>query len=64
MVVEPPAKRGVSGDLCVPDTQVGVGRVVSEAVLARATLDQRNSLTAKALISEQRCGSCLSAVTT
>jgi hypothetical protein len=60
MVVEPLAERGVGGDLSIPDAQVGVGRVVPQAVLSRATLDQRDPLTAEALISEESCGGRLS----
>jgi hypothetical protein len=59
MVVEPLAERGVGGDLGIPDAQVRVGRVIPEAVLPRATLDQRDPLTAEALISEESCGGSL-----
>jgi hypothetical protein len=60
MVVEPLAEQGVGGDLGIADAQVGVGRVVPEAVLSRATLDQRDPLTAETLVSEESCGSNLS----
>ena len=59
MIVEPPSKRGVCGELRIADAQIGIGRVVSEAVFARATLHQRHPLTAQPLVSEQSCGSAL-----
>ena len=39
MVVKPPSKSRVSGDLSVSDAEIGIGGVVSEAVFSRATLN-------------------------
>ena len=39
MVVEPPSKSGMSSDLSVPDAEVRVGKIVSEAVLTGAPLN-------------------------
>ena len=54
MIVKPLAERGVGGDLGVPHAQIRVQGIVAQAVFARAALDQRDSLTAQAIIGEQR----------
>jgi hypothetical protein len=39
VIIELPAKRCMSGDLGVPDPEIGMRRVIPQPVLARATLD-------------------------
>jgi hypothetical protein len=59
VIVKPPAKGGVSGDLGIAHAKIGINGVVSESILARAALDLRNTLPAKAFVGNERGGSGL-----
>jgi hypothetical protein len=57
VIVELLAKRGMCGDLGVPDPKIGMRRIVPQSVLSRATLDLRHAFASQALVSEQGGGS-------
>src|ERR1700722_19913072 len=57
VIVELLAKRGMCGDLGVPDPEIGMRRIVPQPVLARATLDLRHAFASQVLVSEQGGGS-------
>src|SRR6202007_149681 len=53
VIIEPLAECGVRSDFGVSDTEVGIGGIVSQPVLARAALNLGNALAAEPLICQQ-----------
>src|SRR5262249_16106171 len=60
MVVQPLAECRMRFNLGIANSQIRVGRIIPQAILARTALDLRHALTPQMLISKQRCRrSCL-----
>ena len=52
MVVKPLTESGMGRDLRIPYAKIGIGGVVPQAILARTSLDLRDTLSAKAFVGE------------
>ena len=52
MVVKPHTESGMGRDLRIPYAKIGIGGVVPQAILARTSLDLRDTLSAKAFVGE------------
>ena len=52
------AEFGVRGELCVADTEIGVGGIETQSILPGATLNLRHTLATQSLVGKQRRRDC------